>query len=300
MRKELIAERSPKSPIAEIFRTLRTNIQFMNSQKSLRTILITSTMPGEGKTWVSSNLAITFAQAGKRVLLIDADLRKGRLHKVFQLEAIPGLSNYLSGMDENDGKLKNDILKYVRRTEVNNLFVITAGNFPPNPSELLASETTTNMIENLKKTFDIIILDGTPCLLVTDSVILSRMVDSTIIVASHKTTKKDDLAKVKKSIENVGGKIAGVVLNKVPVNIDKYESTYYYSSSTKSDVIDSVNVPEQEDRINFKGNIEGIDNIQEEPSIASEYDVETSGDISKERTEEIMKQIDDFLKKNNK
>ena len=292
MRRELIAQRSPKSPIAEIFRTLRTNIQFMNSQKSLKTILITSTMPGEGKSWVSSNLAITFAQAGKKVLLIDADLRKGRLHKMFQLEAIPGLSNYLSGMDENGNDGNNDIFKYIKRTEVDNLFVITAGNFPPNPSELLASEVTETMINTLKGSFDIVILDGTPCLLVTDSVILSRMVDTTIIVSAHKSTKKDDLAKVKKSIENVGGRIAGVVLNKVPVNIDKYESTYYYSSSSKE------GTGSREIKDEYADKIEDND-TNFETKYSNTLNVENNETISKERTDEIVKQIDDFFKKNN-
>lgn len=231
MKKELVAERSPKSPIAETFRTLRTNIQFMTSQKRIKTLLITSTMPGEGKTWISANLAITFAQAGKKVILVDADLRKGRLYKLFQIDAVPGLSNYLSGIDGTGNIQTQDISKYIRQTEIDNLYVIPAGNFPPNPSELLASELTINMLDSLKEIFDIVILDSSPCLFVTDSVILSRLADSTIIVTSHKSTKKDNLQKVKKSIENVGGNIAGVVLNKVPVNIDKYESTYYYSST---------------------------------------------------------------------
>lgn len=231
MRKELIAQRNPKSPIAEVFRTLRTNIQFMNSKNELKTLLVTSTMPGEGKSWVASNLAITFAQAGKRVALVDADMRKGRLHTLFQIENTPGLSNYLSGI--NEGNINNDdIVNYVKSTVVDNLFVITCGNVPPNPSELLTSEKTLKMIDKLKEVFDIVILDGTPGLIVTDALILSRVVDSTIIVTSHKSTKKDNLAKVKKDIENVGGKIAGVVLNKVPVNIAKYESSYYYGSST--------------------------------------------------------------------
>lgn len=273
MKKEIIAHKDPKSPIAEIFRTLRTNIQFMNSQNSLKTLLITSTMPSEGKTWVASNLAVTFAQAGKKVVLIDADMRKGRLHKIFQVSVIPGLSNYLSGIDET-GKVEDDnVFKYIKQTEVENLYLIPAGNIPPNPSELLSSEVTTKMLEKLKDIFDVIILDGTPCLLVTDSIVLSRIVDSTLIVASHKFTKKDNLQKIKKSIENVGGKIAGVVLNKVPVNIQKYKSTYYYSSSggTKSD----------------------------RTSQKIEYKIEKNEEINKEKSEEIMKQLDDYLNKNN-
>ena len=285
MRRELIVERSPKSPIAEVFRTLRTNIQFMNSQKSLKTVLITSTMPGEGKTWISSNLAITFAQAGKKVVLVDTDMRKGRLNKMFQIDLVPGLSNYLSGIDETGTVGKEDISKYVKRTEINNLYVIPAGNVPPNPSELLTSETTTIMLEKLKEIFDIVILDGTPSLLVTDSVILSRIVDTTIIVTEHKSTKKDNLQKVKKAIENVGGKIAGVVINKIPVNIEKYESTYYYSSAPEKISSDNNN--------EYKYESENLRNK------TSEYDVEVSGNVSKEKSEEIMKQVDDFLKKNN-
>lgn len=273
MKKEIIAHKDPKSPIAEIFRTLRTNIQFMNSQKSLKTLLVTSTMPVEGKTWVASNLAVTFAQAGKKVALIDADMRKGRLHKLFQVGVLPGLSNYLSGIDESGKVEENNIFKYIKQTEVENLYVIPAGNVPPNPSELLTSEATIDMLDKLKEIFDIIILDGTPCLLVTDSIILSRIVDSTIIVTAHKLTKKDNLQKIKKSIENVGGKIAGVVVNKVPVNIQKYKSTYYYSSASGS-----------------RTRSEKID---------SDYRIERNEEINKEKSEEIMNQLNEYLNKKN-
>ena len=232
MKKELIVQKNPKSPIAEVFRTLRTNIQFMNSKNELKTLLVTSTMPGEGKSWVSSNLAVTFAQAGKRVVLVDADMRKGRLHSVFQVENVPGLSNYLSGINSGNLGQEDGITRYIKPTAIDNLFLITCGNVPPNPAELLASEKTLKMIDKLNEIFDIIILDGTPGIIVTDALILSRIVDSTIIVTSHKATKKDNLAKVKKDIENVGGKIVGVVLNKVPVNVTKYESSYYYGSTS--------------------------------------------------------------------
>lgn len=278
MKKELIVQRSPKSPIAEVFRTLRTNIQFMNSKKSLKTLLFTSTMPGEGKSWISSNLAITFAQAGKKVILIDTDMRKGRLHNMFQTDRAPGLSNYLSGIDLLEDN-KNDIAKYIRRTEIDNLFLIPAGNIPPNPSELLASELTIQMLERLKKVFDIVILDGTPSLLVTDAVILSRLVDTTIIVTSHKFTKKDNLQKVKKSIENVGGNIAGVVINKIPVNVSKYESTYYYSStSCKAKASDILERP---------------------MNTMKTYKYESDGNISDEKSKEIISELDNFLRKQN-
>ena len=237
MKNELIAQKNPKSPISEIFRTLRTNIQFMNSQKGAKTILVTSTVPEEGKTWISSNLAVTFAQAGKRVVLIDSDMRKGRVHKLFKTDYVPGLSNYLSGIDMtgNINKIDSDdeeiIYKFIKKTYIDNLYIIPSGNYPPNPSELLTSETTIKMLEKLKEVFDVVILDGTPSLYVSDSIILSRIVDSTLIVVEHNVTKKDSLLKVKKAIENVGGKIAGVIVNKMPVNFDKYESTYYYSST---------------------------------------------------------------------
>ena len=229
MRRELITFRNPKSPISETFRTLRTNIQFMNSNRRLRSLLVTSTMPSEGKSWVASNLAVTFAQAGKRVALIDADMRKGRLYSIFGVEPRPGLSNYLSGYYENQESA--DIDKYLKKTDVNNLYLLPAGNIPPNPSELLVRRQMRNLLEQLKNQVDLIIIDGTPSKLVTDAVILSRIVDSTIIVSAHNQTRKDDLERVIKDIKNVGGNIAGVVYNKIPVSSKKYNQTYYYSSN---------------------------------------------------------------------
>lgn len=230
MKKELIAYKNPKSPVAETFRTLRTNIQFMNSKKNLKSVLITSTMPGEGKSWVTANLATTFAQAGKRVLIIDADMRKGRQHKIFGFESKPGLSNYLL---EVSGNKETELSQYIKKTDIENLYLITSGNVPPNPSELLASEEMIDMIEKLKEVFDILIFDGTPSLIVTDAMIVARLVDTSIIVTAHNTTKKDNLSKVKKSLESVGASVAGVVINKIPVNVKKYESTYYYVSNEK-------------------------------------------------------------------
>lgn len=227
MKKEVIAHKDPKSPISEVFRTLRTNIQFMSNSKRMKTLLVTSTFPGEGKSWVTSNLAVTFAQAGKRVILIDADMRKGRQYAIFGVSPRPGLSNLLAeyDIDNNDPE---QILDYVQETEVENLFVISAGNVPPNPSELLVSQEMSKVLEELRKMCDIIIIDGTPCELVTDSVILSRMVETTIVVTAHKMTKKDALQRVVKNIKNVGGNLAGVVINKVPVSAKKYGEKYYY------------------------------------------------------------------------
>lgn len=231
MKKEIITHIMPKSPISEVFRTLRTNIQFMNTKRGLKTILVTSTSPAEGKTWVTANLAVTFAQANKRVLLVDCDLRKGRQFSMFGVAPVPGISNYLSGISANGGESSQDIMSYIKTTEVPNLFIITAGSIPPNPSELLVSDQMQDTIEKLKDAFDLVIFDGTPSILVTDAVILSRYVDTTIIVAAYKQTKVEDLQKIKRDIENVGGKIAGVVINKVPIAQKKYESAYYYGAN---------------------------------------------------------------------
>ena len=223
LKKELIAEKDPESLVAEVFRSLRTNIQFMSTNKKLKTLLITSTFPGEGKSWVTSNLAVTFAKAGNRVILIDADMRKGRQYTIFGISPKPGLSNILTQLDV-DNIDEIDIDKYIQKTEVKNLSVITAGSVPPNPSELLVSEQMTELLEGLKEMCDIIMIDGTPCELVTDSVILSRTVDSTIVVSAYKETKKSSLEKVINSIKDVGGNLAGVVVNKIPVSAKKYTS----------------------------------------------------------------------------
>lgn len=229
MNRELITYNDPKSPVSEMFKTLRTNIQFMNSDKQLKSLLVSSTLPGEGKSWTAANLAVTFAQAGKKVLIVDGDMRKGRQFNIFGVSPTPGLSNYLSGVSEENIDNSN-IDNYIQKTEIDNLSVMTAGNVPPNPSELLVSEKMIELSRLVKQKFDITIFDGTPSLIVTDAPILARIVDSTIIVTAHNETKIDNVAKVKKAIESIGGKVAGVVVNKMPVSSNKYENTYYYGS----------------------------------------------------------------------
>jgi capsular exopolysaccharide family len=222
IKKELITYLNTQSPVSEVFRTLRTNIQFMNADKKLETLLITSTFPGEGKSWVSSNLAVTFAKAENKVVLIDADMRKGRQHTIFGTLPTPGLSNCLSDMNEKEVE-EIDFKKYIQNTEVENLDLLPAGNIPPNPSELLTSQQMKLLLEKLKETYDLIIIDGTPCELVTDAVILSRTADSTLIVTAYKQTKKDSLERVIKNIKEVGGKLAGVVINKMPMDTKKHK-----------------------------------------------------------------------------
>ena len=309
MKKELIAELDPKSPISEVFRTLRTNIQFMNTKGKLKTILVTSTFPGEGKSWVASNLAVTFAQAGKKVVLIDADMRKGRQYNIFGISPIPGLSNYLSGIDIDDEERDiTDIADYVQDTEVDNLFVMPAGNIPPNPSELLISPQMVDLLEQLKDLCDIVIIDGTPNELVTDSLILTRLVDSTIIVTASKQTKKDNLRRAIQNIQNVGGKIAGVVVNKVPIAAKKYEQSYYYGSTemskARSDIRKAMkkNFTSQEFKMNEKKNNTEVSNNEnskvnnsDSQDLQRNIQITNSNDISLEKTNDILKQINEYI-----
>ena len=281
--KELIVQKDPKSPVSEVFRTLRTNIQFMNANKKLKTLLITSTFPEEGKSWVASNLAVTFAQAGNKVILIDADMRKGRQYTIFDVLPRPGLSNYLSGMDLEEGE-DPDISKYLQITDVDNLLIMTAGNIPPNPSELLVSDQMNKLLKDLKSVCDIVVIDGTPCELVTDSVILSRIVDSTVIVTAHKETKKDNLEKIVRNIKNVGGNLAGVVINKMPVSIKKYNENYYYASTTASTIDPEFKKREKETK----------EIVNEDKKVDNEEDIEKEKKMQ-DRTNDILNQINSYL-----
>ena len=325
MKKELIAHRDPKSPVSEVFRTLRTNIQFMNTNNKLKTLLVTSTLPNEGKSWVTANLAVTFAQAGRKVILIDADMRKGRQYTIFEVSPRPGLSNYLSGFDSSTGEeISEDLADYIQDTQVPNLYIIPAGNIPPNPSELLISTKMVNLLDRLKEICDLIIIDGTPCELVTDAIILSRIVDSTVIVTAHKQTKKDDLQKIVTNIQNVGGKIAGIVLNKIPVSVKKYEQSYYYGSTTmknpnmrpRNTRPSTSNRPasvqnKMEDmkrrvrpenpQVNRKNQEMRNNRDEERPkALQNKIKLESQGEVSIEKTTDILNQINEYLDKEKK
>lgn len=321
MRKEVIAEHDPKSPISEVFRTLRTNIQFMSTKGKLRTLLVTSTLPGEGKSWVSANLAVTFAQAGKKVVIIDADMRKGRQYSIFGVSPRPGLSNYLSGMLDGE-EIDDNLSNYIQETEVENLYIISAGNIPPNPSELLIAPQMVNLLDQLKEMCDIIIIDGTPSQLVTDSLILTRLVDSTIIVTAQKHTKKEDLKRVITNIQNVGGKIAGVVVNKVTISAKKYEQSYYYGStstrnmkttnkntgrrnaSSRSSSSQMYNRTSNLLKNNNQGPVKKTENSNRTDSglrkeapktLNREIKIENKEEISIEKTNDILNQINQYL-----
>lgn len=216
---ELLVDKYPKSIVSESIKSLRTNLQFSNVDKGFKTILVTSANASEGKSFVSSNLAISFAQANKKVLLIDCDLRKGRLHKLFNLPNLNGFSTLLTDELEN-------YKKYIRKTHIKNLSIIPRGVYPPNPSELLGFQKCKDLIVALKSKYDIIIFDGAPCNGVTDSVIMSTNVDETLIVARDARTPKKTLDVTKDSLQKVNAHITGVVLNGVNRKIAKYYSYY--------------------------------------------------------------------------
>lgn len=234
---ELIVNEEPKSPISECFKTFRTNVMFSITNKKFKTILVTSGFMGEGKSFISSNLAITFANSGKKVILIDTDMRKGRLHQIFDLPNEHGLSTCLSKIGSYGSSL--NINEFINESSISNLHVMTCGIVPPNPSELLSSSNMIMLLEALNRQYDIVICDGTPCMLVSDSIVLSKIVDTTIIVTANKVTKFDTLLKIKKSIEMVGGNICGAIINMMDVNKKDYKNNYYYGEERKHKYIAS-------------------------------------------------------------
>lgn len=222
---ELLAQKYPKSVVSESIKTLRTNLQFSSVDEDIKTILITSSIPGEGKSFISANLAISFAQTDKRVLIVDCDMRKGRQHRIFKLSNSKGLSNLL--IDD-----MTNLKDYINKTSVPGVHVITRGTVPPNPSELLNSKKNSDLLRVLKAKYDVIIYDGVPCNGLPDSIIMSKLVDKVLIVSSDSMTPKSVLESTKKQLESVNAPVAGDVLN----NVNRKNSTYgkyygYYGDS---------------------------------------------------------------------
>lgn len=225
---ELIVKKNPKSSIAEAIRVVRTNIQFSLKLKKGKTILVTSSIQGEGKSFTSANLAVSFAQKNLKVLLVDCDLRLGRLHKVFKTSNKNGFSNLL--VSDNSRNYK----EYVQDTKVENLYFIPRGIVPPNPSEILDSENTKDFIEAVREDFDIIIFDGIPITGLTDSLVFTKYVDKVVVVSAANYTKMNLLENTIKSLKNLDADIAGVILNKVPTNASSsYYGGYYGSGYVK-------------------------------------------------------------------
>ena len=217
---DLVIYKRPKGSTAEAIRTLRTNLQFSLIDNS-KVIMVTSSIPGEGKSFVSANLSAAFSMVDKKVLLIDCDLRKGRQAKLFGIKGEKGLSILLLEDVKN-------YKKYIYKTNIENLFVLPNGIVPPNPSELLGSEKMKALMDELKNDYDIIILDSPPVSAVADALVLTNITDKIIIVCAYNKTPIDLLSDTKKSLESVHDKIAGVVINKLK---REKGSKYYYASN---------------------------------------------------------------------
>lgn len=218
--KETIVRNNPKSPISEAFRTMRTNIQFTNIDKDIKTLAITSSTMAEGKSTVVSNLAISIAQEEKKVLIVDCDLRKPRIHKIFSVPNTQGLTSILMGASTiEDTVYKQDGMK--------NLYVITSGPIPPNPSELLSSRRMKGFLEAAKEEYDMIILDTPPIGLVTDAAILSTSTDAVLLVIQAGKAEISQVEYAKELLNKVNAKIIGTVLNKVAIKDGKYGDYQY-------------------------------------------------------------------------
>ncbi|WP_044749187.1 CpsD/CapB family tyrosine-protein kinase [Bacillus alveayuensis] len=217
LERSLITAQDPKSPISEQYRTIRTNVQFSFVDKTMRSLMITSAGPSEGKSTTTANLAVTFAQQGKKVLLIDADMRKPTVHYTFRLNNIIGLTNVLTQSAV--------LLSAYQETEIDNLFVLTSGPIPPNPAELLASKAMETLLEEAYKHFDLVIFDTPPVLAVTDAQILANKCDGTVLVVSSGKTEIEAAVKAKELLLSANAKLLGVVLNRKKQQQGQY---YYY------------------------------------------------------------------------
>lgn len=219
--RELIVHNNPKSPVSEAFRTLRTNIQFSNIDKNVKSIILTSSGPGEGKSTVISNLAITMAQMDKRVLLIDADLRKPRVNKIFGIANTDGLTTVLSE-DIN----YEDVIAY---TEIDGVHILTSGPIPPNPAEILGSNKMTDFLEKVKEDYDMVLIDAPPIGVVTDAAVLSTKCDGVLLVCAVGQAMVNAVVNAKELLLKVNANILGVIMNKIPLSDGGYYKYHYYN-----------------------------------------------------------------------
>ncbi len=221
-----LLEHSGNSHISEAYKEIRTNIGFSNPDCPIKTILVTSSVPREGKSTVASNIGIVLTQLGKEVLLVDVDLRRPVLAKVFGIENKKGITDILTK--------KANWTSVINSTKIENLNLLTSGKIPPNPSELLGSQQMDVLIKELKKNFDYIIFDVPPAVNVTDAAVLSSKLDGVLIVVEANKTNKLAISRAKENLERVNAKILGVILNKVPAGYTPgYNSYYRYYTSEK-------------------------------------------------------------------
>lgn len=217
---ELVTVTDMRSASAEAYRTLRTNLIFSQAVQTLRTVLVTSASPGEGKTTTAANLAVSFAHHGMRVLLIDCDLRRGRLHKIFQIPREPGMTELVIGQEEAEG--------VIRQTDVTGLYVIASGNLPPNPSELLGGERMRKTLASLSEAFDLIVIDTPPLLAASDGAILATLSDGVVLVLRAGTTEGEAAQQAIQQLAGVGARVVGAVLNDPDAKVPTYGGYYHY------------------------------------------------------------------------
>lgn len=221
----LITHHDPKSPVAEAFRTLRTNLQFSALDRELRTLLVTSAGPGEGKSTVITNLAVAVAQSGKSVILVDADLRKPVIHKRFGLGNDVGLTNIL---------VHGPAESVLQDVGIANLQVVTSGPIPPNPAEMLDSGMMEKTRDFLKEKADIVLFDCPPVVAVTDAALLSRKMDGVLLVVQLGSVEREAARRAKTLLENVQAPLLGLVINNIPA-AGGYYYYYYYSDEDEEE-----------------------------------------------------------------
>lgn len=229
-KRPLLTQAPPQSPRAESFRQLRTNLQFANVSGKAKTVLITSSLPGEGKSTTATNLAIALAQAGQAVCLVDADLRRPMVNDYLGLERNAGLTTALVGLADID-----DLLQ---QWGDEGLYVLTSGQIPPNPSELLGSDEMRKLITRLENLFDTVIIDAPPLLPVTDAAVLAQHVGGVVVVVGSQKIKRQDLQKSLGALDMVGATVLGVVLNRLPAKgPDAYAYAYYSTKETHDGIV---------------------------------------------------------------
>lgn len=237
MSKELLIKKNPKSMFAEAIKTFTTNVDFTNNRRKI--MLFTSPESGDGKTFIASNTAFAYAERGKKVLIIDCDLRKGRQHTIFGVKNLrnKGFSSLILDFKddaENKKKVtKEELEEYISNTKYENIDIITRGPVPPNPVELLNTFNVKIILNILKKEYDIIILDCPPILGLSDTLILTKYSDINILVIKNRSTKYDTLERAKNAFEKVNSKITGVVINKANTKENSY--SHYYNKEDYED-----------------------------------------------------------------
>jgi non-specific protein-tyrosine kinase len=219
----LITITNPRSPISEAYRTLRTNLEFSSLDKPIRSMVVTSAAPEEGKSTTLANLAVTIAQSGKKVILVDCDLRRPSLNHIFNARGSAGFTD----MMRDDAMMTKPPLQ---ETNVPNLRLLTSGTLPPNPSELLASRRMSDVIAALQQQADVILFDAPPVVAVTDAAVLASKVDAVLLVVSAGKTKREHARKARALLEKVNARLIGTVLNNVKGETSLYQ---YYSNEEK-------------------------------------------------------------------